>query len=265
MNNSNNYNITISQPLLAFLEEANDDNSRFNKFEAYVYLLEAAAEAGAATNSNLLPGQFVTSLSELAEAWNWHRGNVRLFLNSLENLGALTMERQSKSTIITLPLSFDGDANPGHLLNEEERQWLRFIFGMAALDEFLDIFSNAIIQSQEVLTELVESKGPIAGEVGSRLRVMLNHLMLCNVNIFPSDPNLDEVLRELFVEECHGDLLQFYTLLSIGGFFVVGQAREEDLSFQVSDRAMSRLNEVISYYSPWLKKSVDTGAPDSNE
>jgi hypothetical protein len=265
MNNTIHYNITISQPLLTFLQETTDDSNRFNKYEAYVYLLESAAEAVPQSDSHLHRGQFVTSFSELAEVWNWHRGNVRLFLSSLENLGALTLDRQGKSTIITLPLSFEGEANPVRLVDVEERQWLRFLFGMAALDEFLSIFDAAMLQTEEALAELADPEAPLAGEIGSRLRLLLNHLMLRSTNILPSDQRLDTALRELFVDECHSDLQQLLALLSIGGFSVVGNASDEPSPYKVTENAMSRLHEVISYYAPWLEQPLNANAPDRDE
>lgn len=99
MDNTNNYSVSLSRPVLKFLKESTpSDSDRSAKFDAFVHLLESAAESsGNGTtdgSGTILPkGRFMTSFSELAEIWNWHRGNVRMFMQSLVNLGAITMER----------------------------------------------------------------------------------------------------------------------------------------------------------------------------
>jgi hypothetical protein len=265
MNHSKPYNITVSAPLLSFLQESPSDTDYhpYSKYKAYVFLLSAAAGAASHSDDHLRPGQFETSYSELAGIWNWHRSNVRQFLGSLEDLGALTLERQGKTTIITLPISFEGQAAPVRLLDGEERQWLRFVFGMASLDEFVSMFESAVRESEAELAKLsADCEAPIPAELGARLRVLLNHLMLRSTHILPSDPHLDDALRDLFIDDCHSDLQQLFTLLSVGGVSVLCEGLDETSPYRVSESAMGRLQEILRFYAPWLEHPLLASVPE---
>lgn len=48
-------------------------------------------------------GQFVVTITELSECWHWHRATVRSFIEQLENIGQLQVERLTKSQVITFP------------------------------------------------------------------------------------------------------------------------------------------------------------------
>ena len=255
---SNSYNVTVDNSLMKFLQEtAGCDGNRFTKFDAYVYLLEAASDPEKSHADNLSKGQFITTFSELAEVWNWHRTNVRLFLTSLEKLKALAMERQGKATVITMPIALETAPKPVRLIDGEEREWLRFIFGMAALDEFLALFDASMTQTEEKLAHY-DDGAPVIGEIGARLRSLLNHLMLRSANILPCDKGLDDALRVLFIQECNSDLQQLLGLLTLGGFSLVGDSVEESVPFQLTENADRLLHEVIRYYSPWLDKAANS-------
>jgi hypothetical protein len=137
MNNPTNYDITISRETLTFLQEAdNDTNSnRFSKYDAYVYLAESAAEAEHDSESHLYPGEFATTYADLAEVWNWQRNNVRLFLDSLEELGAIAMAHDDKSIVVAMPFACEEDAEADDLFSAEEREFLSFLCGIAAVNE----------------------------------------------------------------------------------------------------------------------------------
>lgn len=51
----------------------------------------------------LSDGQFVVTITELSECWHWHRATVRTFMEQLERLGQLRIERLTKSQIVTIP------------------------------------------------------------------------------------------------------------------------------------------------------------------
>ena len=49
------------------------------------------------------PGQLVTSVSELARAWSWHRDKVRDFVNALAERDVLTIDMHKKFMLLTFP------------------------------------------------------------------------------------------------------------------------------------------------------------------
>ena len=49
------------------------------------------------------PGQLVTSVSELARAWDWHRDKVRDFICALADYNVLTMDMHKKFVLLSFP------------------------------------------------------------------------------------------------------------------------------------------------------------------
>ena len=49
------------------------------------------------------PGQLVTSVSELARAWDWHRDKVRDFICALADYDVLTMDMHKKFMLLSFP------------------------------------------------------------------------------------------------------------------------------------------------------------------
>ena len=52
---------------------------------------------------DVVAGQIVTSVSELARLWDWHRDKVRFFLEDLEKRNVLTMDKYDKFVVISFP------------------------------------------------------------------------------------------------------------------------------------------------------------------
>lgn len=53
------------------------------------------------------PGQLVTSVSELARVWDWHRDKVRDFLNGLAERDVLTIDMHKKFMVLSFPYLAD--------------------------------------------------------------------------------------------------------------------------------------------------------------
>ena len=49
------------------------------------------------------PGQLVTSVSELARVWDWHRDKVRDFINGLAERDVLTIDMHKKFMVLSFP------------------------------------------------------------------------------------------------------------------------------------------------------------------
>ena len=82
----------ISSGLLKFL--APEEDKRLSKLEAFRDLVEMATHFREHVSCygqefDLVPGEIITSISELAKKWRWQRATVRKFLDTLVELGQL--------------------------------------------------------------------------------------------------------------------------------------------------------------------------------
>lgn len=92
--------------LLEFLKEKS--GTRLSKLEAYLDLVGKASvqyipQDLCKQEFCLSDGQFVITITELAECWHWHRATVRAFIEQLEKMGQLAVTRLTKSQVITIP------------------------------------------------------------------------------------------------------------------------------------------------------------------
>ncbi len=98
------YTHQLPKKLADFLHQRQD--VKYNKFEAFRYLLEMQAAASAEQNS-AAPVPVTLPLTVLADEWGWHRHTVGTFLEGLEKLGFVTLERsRTSSTFMIITLSF---------------------------------------------------------------------------------------------------------------------------------------------------------------
>ena len=106
-----NNNIPPGKPaeqvaLLNLLKERSGE--RLTRLEAYLDLVDKAAAQYVPKDLykqdfSLNQGQFVVTITELSECWHWHRATVRSFIEQLESLGQLYVQRLPKSQVITIP------------------------------------------------------------------------------------------------------------------------------------------------------------------
>lgn len=99
---------SVDRSLLEFLKPKSE--KRYSKLEAYCDLLSRASAGTYATPEaegalQLLPGQFVATISELSRQWKWQRATVRQFITGLANLGHISTQLYSKSFIFSVNLS----------------------------------------------------------------------------------------------------------------------------------------------------------------
>lgn len=92
--------------LLEFLKERS--GVRLSKLEAYLDLVDKASvqyipKDLCRQEFTLSDGQFVITITELAECWHWHRATVRTFIEQLEKMSQIVVTRLTKSQIITIP------------------------------------------------------------------------------------------------------------------------------------------------------------------
>ena len=100
--------------LLNLLKERSGE--RLTRLEAYLDLVDKAAAQYVPKDLykqdfSLSQGQFVVTITELAECWHWHRATVRSFIEQLEDLGQLYVQRLPKSQVITISSFVATDAS----------------------------------------------------------------------------------------------------------------------------------------------------------
>ena len=94
------YQHPLTKALAGVLQQTQGE--RFTRFDAFRSLLERQA----AQNDSLPEGgaqRFSVTYTGLAEEWGWHRHTVGTFLESLEAIGVVQMERTTVSVWLCIP------------------------------------------------------------------------------------------------------------------------------------------------------------------
>lgn len=138
----------VDRSLLEFLKPKAEE--RYSKLEAYCDLLSKASSGayqspGTDGALQLLPGQFVATISELARQWQWQRATVRQFISGLTKLGQLSVEPYSKSFIFSVNLEQRLSLlieSPDDILDFCAMQFIRFIKGRSTASEVADSYSR---------------------------------------------------------------------------------------------------------------------------
>ena len=109
-----NIKVNLSVGFLASLQDRH--NERYSKHEAFCYLLDKACERYFPKSvkkevADIMGDfQFITTKTQLAEDWHWHRATVRQFLEKLTEHGLINCkEFDTKYTIITMYGMEDGN------------------------------------------------------------------------------------------------------------------------------------------------------------
>ena len=139
---------SIDRSLLEFLKPKAEE--RYSKLEAYCDLLSRASSGAYSTPDSdgtlqLLPGQFVATISELARMWQWQRATVRQFLDGLTKLGQLSVQPYSKSFIFSVKLEQRLSLfveTPDDILDFCAMQFGRFIKGRLNAKEVADSYMS---------------------------------------------------------------------------------------------------------------------------
>ncbi len=108
-----NIKVSLSVGFLASLQDQH--NERYSKHEAFCYLLDKACEhyvpksIGKDMADQLEHFQFITTKTQLAEDWHWHRATVRQFLEKLTGHGLMQCKDfETKYTAIKMLGMKDG-------------------------------------------------------------------------------------------------------------------------------------------------------------
>lgn len=164
--------------LLEYLKPKQED--RFSKLEAFCDLLSRASNGATSCMSgdkkvDLLPGQFVATVSDLARTWQWQRATVRQFLEGLVTLGQVQMVPFVKSYIftvcmckrMTVPIEDADD-----MLDFCMMQYARYTAGNLPVEEVAKAFDN-----------FFNMKAEIASNSETATRDMVSVLQ-CQIHVF---------------------------------------------------------------------------------
>ena len=114
---------SADRSLLEYLKPKSED--RFSKLEAYCDLLSRASSGAFVAaigdrQEELVPGQFVASISELARKWKWQRATVRSFVEGLVALGQHSMSIRQMMSLTSAVCSLPDSSRDAVQL----RRWL---------------------------------------------------------------------------------------------------------------------------------------------
>ncbi|MDL2303928.1 hypothetical protein LJC72_01120 [Bacteroides sp. OttesenSCG-928-D19] len=129
------------------------------------------------------------------------------------------------------------------LFTKDEQRLARWLSGYISVEEMfsssVDFFkdTDAIFKPQET-----DSRA----NAGARLHRFISHLILNHSNLIPEQPDVNAALATLFTEHCHHDFIEFWHLLSLGGFlFSSGQSPILKLHLSELSDEVKRLTDII--------------------
>ena len=139
---------SVDRSLLEFLKPKSEE--RYSKLEAYCDLLSRASAGTYATPEadgalQLLPGQFVATISELSRQWKWQRATVRQFITGLANLGHISTQPYSKSFIFSVNLSQRLSLfveTPDDILDFCALQFVRYLKGRTKANDVAESYNR---------------------------------------------------------------------------------------------------------------------------
>jgi len=253
-----NYRIIADKELLEFLRSEEED--RFSKMDALCDLLDKAAGENResltyfGTAVTLRKGQFVTTVSNLARQWKWHRATTRSFLDALEGFGMARIDAHKKFFLITMNYTLpETEGLQPRMMSPEEERINKWICGYLCLEEMAESAVQFITTTEHILSMPVTDNG--AG-VGERLHKLFAHVILQRTNLFPANPTLSVTLERMYSEVCHRDLAIFLQLLASAGLNLLGGQRPEQaqyLPLLITDKASEDLRLLWEYYVPYFE------------
>ena len=178
-----NIKVNLSVGFLASLQDRH--NERYSKHEAFCYLLDKACEhympkAVSKEVADELKGfQFITTKTQLAGDWHWHRATVRQFLEKLTDHGLINCkEFDTKYTIITMYGMEDG--NVPIVQDSLLEPFIRF-----TIDSWLNGSSTteetAVVCGQIVKGTVALSQGKDATTISSDKQLQPDDIATCTI------------------------------------------------------------------------------------
>ena len=182
---------SIDRSLLEFLKPKPEE--RYSKLEAYCDLLSRAATSAYTSKTGgrqieLLPGQFVATISELARKWQWQRATVRQFLEGLEDLGQLSSEAVAKNFVFSVNLQQRLSiyvSSSDDVLDFCAMQFARFIQGRTSAEDVASSYGRYYGMKMELaigdgdnnasVKHVIQQQAAMFNELASSIYRILNH------------------------------------------------------------------------------------------
>lgn len=253
-----NYRIIADKELLEFLRS--DEEERFSKMDALCDLLDKASGESRdsltyfGTTVTLRKGQFVTTVSNLARQWKWHRATTRSFLDALENFGMARIDAHKKFFLITMNYTLpETEGLQPRMMSPEEERINKWICGYLCLEEMAESAVQFITTTEHVLSMPVTDSG--AG-IGERLHKLFAHIILQRTNLFPTNPTLSATLERVYCEVCHRDVAIYLQLLALAGLNLIDvqcPKVPEYLLALIPDKVSEDLRLLWEYYAPYFE------------
>ena len=192
---------SVYRSLLEYLKPKSEE--RYSKLEAYCDLLSRASAGAYATPDaegalQLLPGQFVASISEIARQWKWQRATVRQFITGLANLGQISTMPYSKSFIFSVNLEQRLSLfveTPDDILDFCAMQFVRFLKGRTKAQEVADAYDRYYTLKMKMAQK--EGNGGIpARHVLNEQPIVFDGLAVSILHVLNSNKLLPEELSD---------------------------------------------------------------------
>ena len=221
-----NIKVSLSVGFLASLHDRH--NERYSKHEAFCYLLDKACEHYVPKSvekdvaDELGDFQFITTKTQLAEDWHWHRATVRQFLEKLTEHGLMnSKEFDTKYTIITMIGMKDG--NVSTMQNSILEPIVRFTMdswlnGTSTTEETAivcgQIAKGAVALSQEANSASASSDNKLSSD--DIATYMIGRLVDCMPLVVKEEHNklqLRNAIFKFFAHVLNHDWLQLLLLI----------------------------------------------------
>lgn len=192
---------SVDRSLLEFLKPKSEE--RYSKLEAYCDLLSRASAGAYATPEaegalQLLPGQFVATISELSRQWKWQRATVRQFIAGLANLGHISAKPYSKSFIFSVNLSQRLSLfveTPDDILDFCAMQFVRYLKGRTRAKEVAESYNRYYALKLDMAKK--EGNGGIpARHVLNEQTVIFDGLAVSMLHVLDAHKQLPEELSD---------------------------------------------------------------------
>lgn len=93
--------LTLDSELTSFLKT--QDNHKFSRFDAYIWLIEHIQEFSDKELSSSAYPAFLVKYTELAKTWHWSRPTVQKFIEGLEAHSVIVKKKHLHSFALSLP------------------------------------------------------------------------------------------------------------------------------------------------------------------
>lgn len=192
---------SVDRSLLEFLKPKSEE--RYSKLEAYCDLLSRASAGTYATPEaegalQLLPGQFVATISELSRQWKWQRATVRQFITGLANLGHISTQPYSKSFIFSVNLSQRLSLfveTPDDILDFCAMQFVRYLKGRTKANDVAESY-NRYYTLKMSMAQKEENGGIPARHVLHEQAVIFDGLAISMLHVLDAHRQMPEELSD---------------------------------------------------------------------